>query len=328
MQPYYVERAVARDGRVTYQHQAPPRERILSPQTAHTMQEFCHGVVLRGTGTAANIMEYRVGGKTGTAQMARPKSEGGGYDPSRYTTVFAGFAPIADPRLVAVIVIQEPKIKLRYGGYVCGPVFADIMRSSLVRLGVRKTPSPTRKVVAAHEKQQKIALAAQKKNEPKKKEIALKPSEPGMEADIEADADTVAPPPDPDGLDASLDALITPLDGLELVARHTGTKMETTMPDLHGLTKRQARERLQRLGVPLDAQGAGWVVEQSPPPGASLEDVTVCSLTFKSKSDMLAAGAPADQSPAAAAPAPEDPLTQIPNDPQEKNADADKKRIM
>ena len=328
VQPYYVERAVARDGTITYQHQAPPPERILSPQTAHTMQEFCHGVVLRGTGTAANIMEYRVGGKTGTAQMARPKAEGGGYDPSRYTTVFAGFAPVADPRLVAVIVIQEPKIKLRYGGYVCGPVFADIMRSSLVRLGVPEDPVTDPEVVAAHEKQQKIALAAQKRNEPKKKEIALKPSDPAMDAELEADADTVAPPPDPDGLDASLDALITPLDGLELVARHTGTKMETTMPDLHGLTKRQARERLQRLGVPLDAQGAGWVVQQSPPPGASLEDVTVCSLTFKSKSDMLTAGAPEEPAPAAPANAPDDPLKQIQTEPQDNNAAADTERIM
>ncbi len=321
VQPYYVERAVARDGRVTYQHQSAQSQRILSPETARTMQEFCHGVVLHGTGTAANIMEYRVGGKTGTAQMARSKSEGGGYDPNRYTTVFAGFAPVSNPRLCAVIVIQEPSIKLRYGGYVCGPVFAEVMRSALVRLGVPEDPVTDPEVVAAYEKQQKIALAAQKKNEPKKKEVTLKPSDPSDEAD----ADTVAPPPGPDALDASLDALITPLDGLQLVARHDGGKMETAMPDLHGLTKRQARERLQRLGVPLDVQGAGWVVEQNPPPGANLEDVTVCALRFSSKGDMFAEeqATPKQDAPVAGVPAAE-PQSK----PQDQNAASDKKRIM
>jgi stage V sporulation protein D (sporulation-specific penicillin-binding protein) len=327
-----VARAVARDGLVTYQHDAAPPERIMSPETARTMQDFCHNVVLRGTGTAANIMEYRVGGKTGTAQMARPKSEGGGYDPNRYTTVFAGFAPVADPRLVAVIVIQEPKIKLRYGGYVCGPVFAEVVRSALVRLGVPQDPVTDPEVVAAHEKQQKIALAAQKKNEPKKKEIALKPSDPTDEAD----ADTVAPPPGPDALDASLDALIAPLDGLELVARHSGGKMETAMPDLHGLTKRQARERLQRIGVPLDAQGAGWVVEQSPPPGANLEDVTVCALRFRPRGPLLAEDQtpPAQEVPAGTAAAPAAPAVpaaaepQAQPEPQDNDAAADTTRIM
>jgi len=331
VQPYYVERAVARDGTVTYQHQSPPARQVLSPETARTMQDFCHGVVLHGTGTAANIMEYRAGGKTGTAQIARPKEQGGGYISGAYTTVFAGFAPLNNPRLVVVIVVQEPTVGIRYGGAVCGPVFAKVMRDSLVRLGVPEDPVTDPEVVAENEKKQKIALAAQKKNEPRRKEITLKPSEPTDEVD----ADTAAPPPDPDALDASLDALITPLDGLELVARHNGGKMETVMPDLHGLTKRQARERLQRLGVPLDAQGAGWVVEQSPPPGASLDDVSVCSLRFRTKAVVSAADEPAPglkTAPTAGAPpaaTPDlQPQPQPKAPPQDKNAVSDTTRIM
>ncbi len=329
VEPYYVERAVARDGTVTYQHEAEPPQRILRPETARTMQELCHGVVLHGTGTAANIMDYRACGKTGTAQMARPKSEGGGFDPNRYTAVFAGFAPLIDPQLVVVIVIQEPGIKLRYGGYVCGPVFANVMHSALVKLGVPKDPVTDPEVVAAYEKQQKTALAAQKKAEPKKKTVDLKPSEPAEEAD----ADTVAPPPDPDSLDASLDALITPLDGLQLVARHDGGKMATVMPDLHGLSKRQACERLQRIGMPLDARGAGWVVEQTPPPGASLENVTVCALRFRSKTEIIEGNQPPNKQetpgavPAATVPQPQTPPQPKP-EPQEENEDSDTMRIM
>lgn len=277
VEPYYVERAVARDGRVTYQHARGEAARILSPKTAGTMQQLCHQVVLHGTGTAANIMEYRAGGKTGTAQMAR--TDGGrGYDKDRYTTVFAGFAPLANPRVVAVIVVQEPRIKLRYGGYVCGPVFKKVVSEALAAMNVPEDPVTDPEIVAKHEKEMKLAeaarLAAEKKNAPKK---PAKPEPPKQVEKVpEADPDTVTEIP----LDESLVAMLTPLDGLDLVARRTGDRMETSLPDLTGLTKRQALERLQRIGIPLDAQGAGWVIAQNPPPGTALMDVAVCALQF------------------------------------------------
>lgn len=281
VEPYYVERAVARDGRVTYQHAHKPPVRILSQGTAKIMQELCHLVVLRGTGTAANIMDYRAGGKTGTAQMKR--LDGKGYDKDRYTTVFAGFAPVSNPRLVAVIVVQEPKIKLRYGGYVCCPVFKEVVGEALATMNVPKDPVTDPEVVAAHEKELKLAAAKNKKPEAEKAK-AKKPEPPAEEDDV----DTVAPPADPATIDESLEALITPLDGLELVARRTGDRMETSMPDLIGLTKRQAREKLQRLGMPLDADGVGWVIAQDPPAGTALADVAVCVLKFGRKCEMVA----------------------------------------
>lgn len=293
VEPYFVERAVARDGRVTYQHSQGDKPRIISPKTADTMQQLCHQVVLHGTGRAANMMEYRAGGKTGTAQMAR--TDGGrGYDKDRYTTVFAGFAPLANPRVVAVIVVQEPRIRLRYGGYVCGPVFKKVVGEALAAMNVPEDPVTDPEIVARHEKEKKqaeaVRLAAERKNAPKKAGKAEPPKQPEKHPD--ADPDTVTEI----SLDESLTAMITSLDGLDLVARRTGDRMETSLPDLTGLTKRQARERLQRIGIPLDAQGAGWVIAQNPPPGTALMDVTVCALQFgRPGQEPAAEAAPGDE---------------------------------
>jgi len=284
VQPYFIEQAVSKSGETTYKYQQPMPQRILSETTAHTMQELCHQVVLNGTGRTANILEYRVCGKTGTAQMAR--KDGRGYDPDRYTAVFTGFAPLSNPRLVAVIVIQEPSIRLRYGGYVCGPVFKEVIRDALIRLGVPEDPviTPDGKLP------ENIFIAKKHRLETHEKPMekpAPKPEpepEPEPESEIGMDADMVAPPPAPEDMDINIEELLTPLDGLDLVARRMveGTE-EMAMPDLMGMTKRQAREQLQRLGIPMDAQGAGWVIAQDPPAGAALQDVLLCALRFGDK---------------------------------------------
>ena len=94
------------------------------------MLEFATGE--DGTGHKAVPVGYRVGGKTGTAQIPNPR---GGYSKGKYNAVFAGIAPINDPQLVIVVVVDEPK-KSIYGGQVAAPVFRHIAESALPYLGV------------------------------------------------------------------------------------------------------------------------------------------------------------------------------------------------
>ena len=85
-----------------------------------------------GTGTRARVPGYRAGGKTGTTR----KLEAGGYSEDRYQSLFAGLAPMSDPRLSVVVVIDEPGGDAYYGGAVAAPVFSDIVGGSLRILGV------------------------------------------------------------------------------------------------------------------------------------------------------------------------------------------------
>ena len=85
-----------------------------------------------GTGRRARVDGYRVGGKTGTTR----KSEAGGYSEDRYHSVFAGLAPMSDPKFSVVVVIDEPGGEAYYGGAVAAPVFSDIVEGSLRVLGI------------------------------------------------------------------------------------------------------------------------------------------------------------------------------------------------
>ncbi len=110
-----------------------PGERIVELETAAAVRRMMEEVVKPGgTGNNASIAGYRVAGKTGTAW----KSAAGGYSEDKYFSIFAGLVPASDPRLAAVVVIDEPSGDLYYGSDVAAPVFADVMSESLRLLAI------------------------------------------------------------------------------------------------------------------------------------------------------------------------------------------------
>jgi cell division protein FtsI (penicillin-binding protein 3) len=106
---------------------------VMASATARSIAKMLESAVgPGGTAPRARVPGYRVGGKTGTVR----KSISGGYAVDRYRAVFAGMAPMTRPRLVVVVVIDEPGGKEYYGGQVAAPVYAEIMARSMRVLGV------------------------------------------------------------------------------------------------------------------------------------------------------------------------------------------------
>jgi cell division protein FtsI (penicillin-binding protein 3) len=106
---------------------------VISEKTALQVRHMLElAVQPGGTAPRAQIMGYRVGGKTGTAH----KQENGGYAATKYVSSFVGFAPASDPRLVIAVMIDEPSAGQYYGGAVAAPVFASVMAGALRRLDI------------------------------------------------------------------------------------------------------------------------------------------------------------------------------------------------
>ena len=84
-----------------------------------------------GTGKKARVKNYRVAGKTGTSR----KASASGYA-SRYVASFAGFAPVSHPRLVCIVVIDDPTGEVYYGGLVAAPLFSSVMTGALRLLNI------------------------------------------------------------------------------------------------------------------------------------------------------------------------------------------------
>jgi cell division protein FtsI (penicillin-binding protein 3) len=102
---------------------AIPR-RIISAESANAVLFMMEEVVNEGgTGTQAAVPGFRVAGKTGTTR----KFSNGGYSEDRYTAIFAGLAPVTNPRLAVVVVIDDPRAGQYYGGLVAAPVFSKIV---------------------------------------------------------------------------------------------------------------------------------------------------------------------------------------------------------
>ncbi|MDB4866831.1 MAG: hypothetical protein JWR03_1164 [Cohnella sp.] len=108
---------------------------VISPESARKVGDYLETVVSDqkiGTGKIAYIPGYRIAGKTGTAQ----KVINGKYSPDKYVVSFIGFAPVEDPRIVLYVILDEPQTPLAGGGSVAGPVFKKIMEQSLRHLGI------------------------------------------------------------------------------------------------------------------------------------------------------------------------------------------------
>ena len=123
------------------QEQPIEGDRSIRKDTAIAVRRMLEEVVRPGgTGTKAAVTGYRIAGKTGTAW----KFATGGYSEDKYISIFAGLAPASDPRLAAVVVIDEPSGELYYGSDVAAPVFADVMAESLRLLAVPPDALPAR----------------------------------------------------------------------------------------------------------------------------------------------------------------------------------------
>jgi len=118
-------------------------KRVISAKTAGQMRVMLEQATSsQGTGAKATVPGYRVAGKTGTSH----KSIGGHYASNRYLSLFAGMVPASAPRLVMVIIIDEPKGGVYYGGAVAAPVFGATMGGVLRILNITPDDMPSMKL--------------------------------------------------------------------------------------------------------------------------------------------------------------------------------------
>lgn len=134
MRPYIVRRTVGSGGKLLISNQSHVVRRVVSENTARLLASILKGVVSEGgTGVMAGVEGFEVAGKTGTAQ--KPDLVRGGYAEKKRVASFIGFVPADDPRLVLLVLLDEPEVNV-YGGVVAAPVFRRIASGALRHLGV------------------------------------------------------------------------------------------------------------------------------------------------------------------------------------------------
>jgi cell division protein FtsI (penicillin-binding protein 3) len=147
MRPFIVRRAVSPSGDVLFERQPVAVGRAVSAQTARLTTELLRRVVEEqgGTGGKARLDDFPVAGKTGTAQKVDRRT--GAYSSKRIGS-FVGFVPADRPRVVILVLIDEPGTS-SYGGVVAAPVFRAIATGVLKALGVQPAAPAAPPVVEA-----------------------------------------------------------------------------------------------------------------------------------------------------------------------------------
>ena len=272
VQPSIV-RALREHGRPEVEFRQAPGVRVISAETAATMQAILEQVVESGTGRLAQIPGYRVAGKTGTAQMINPKTRS--YVGGAYLASFCGFAPVNDPALVAVVMLYDPRGQFYYGGRIAAPLFAAIMRRSLRHLDV--PPSRTfPQDVAPTPRIPEIVLADFVQDQ------RDMPFEPTMRVS-QAETEGRRPPalkPTLAQTRRTLVPAVEPRDSDTGDAPEAARVLVRTVPDMRGLTMREAFSLAAQMGIDIEPKGSGLVHRQSPAPLAALRPGQVLELRF------------------------------------------------
>ena len=122
-----------RDGKVVKEIKPKNIRRVVSEKTSRQMMEILKFAVKNGTGKKAAIDGFDVAGKTGTAQKYNTKTRS--YSKTEFISSFIGYAPADAPKLVILVMIDNPK-GMHWGGVVAAPVFREIAKKSLRYLNV------------------------------------------------------------------------------------------------------------------------------------------------------------------------------------------------
>lgn len=137
MQPYVVDHIVDANGEIVEQRMPKVLRQVVSPQVAAQVREMMVAVTEKGgTGTLAAVPGFRVAGKTGTAQKVDAVT--GGYSADKRVSSFVGFIPAEAPRLVVLVMVDEPSDQV-YGGLVAAPIFSRFAAQAMQYLNVQPT---------------------------------------------------------------------------------------------------------------------------------------------------------------------------------------------
>jgi stage V sporulation protein D (sporulation-specific penicillin-binding protein) len=258
MKPQLVDRIVDREGNTVEEIQPEMVRQIISQETARSIMQILELVVSQGTGRNAYIEGFRVGGKTGTAQKAMP---GGGYSQDDVIASFLGAAPVNDPKVAALVIVDSP-VGMHYGSQAAAPVFERIVNDTLKYLQVEnqvesqrinsdqltQIPLPDVKGMGVEDARKLL------------EQQGLKPSIIGDGPVVKAQL--------PQGNEKMAIGGNVLLYTRELAADAETLEIET--PDFTGMNAAEVMELARQINVNVEIRGKGLVVSQEPIPGVRI----------------------------------------------------------
>ena len=247
--PHLIREVRNPDGSIAYRAQ-PEQRRVISAETAAALRGMLEAVTLSGTAKKAQLDGYSAAGKTGTAQKIDPKTKA--YSATKFVGSFVGFAPVSNPQVVIIVVIDEPA-GAYHGGDVAAPIFREVAEQILPSLNVMpdiETSSTPELIAKTNEDPERAAKEREEKAQSEQQRQATMPT---------------------------VDS--TGGRGGEVVYA-VATKKAMLMPDLRGRSVRDVARTCAQLGLQVEARGEGKVLKQRPSAGTEVNTGQVIYVDF------------------------------------------------
>ena len=274
LEPHVVSEVVDSDGNVVQKNSRTVVRQVISEETSKTMCQLIESVVTEGTAKNAQVVGYRIGGKTGTAEKTDQRDENGNLTRDKIVS-FVGIAPMDDPKYVVLVALDTPSSSSGYyisGGQMGAPTVAAIFEDILPYLGVEGEYSAEDMSRVAVRMPNVVGLTEAKANK--------RLEENYLNYRIIGDGDKIV---------SQIPAHGRELPGNSTVLLYTDDSMPTdqvTVPNLAGLTVAQANQALADCGLYMQAKGvdssASYVIaaQQDIDPGVQVARGTMIVVTF------------------------------------------------
>lgn len=273
LKPTLVKAITDADGNVLKEFGPEPVRQVISKTTAKTLMELLTNVVVKGSGRNAFVDGYGSAGKTGTAQVVGM----GGYAAGKYVASFMGFAPADDPQIAALVMVAEPQGGNYYGSQVAAPVFKAIALDTLRYLKVPERPELEAPQAPFSYTEPRHDLTV-----PNVVNYPLEDAQrvlinSGLAVVVQGDGNIVYQQVPSGGAVVRNGTTII----LNLEPPETVSSEQVTVPDLKGLTMKEAGSILEKLGLHLNPTGSGIAVGQKEVPGTIVPRGTTITVDFQ-----------------------------------------------
>ncbi len=271
MEPQIVKELLDAEGNPVKQMQTRKVRKVISSETSEKIRRISEEAMRLGN-SRAYVPGYAVGGKTGTAQ----KLVDGHYPPGVVIGSFVGAAPMDDPEIAVITIVDEPRGGTLYGNTTAAPIAGEIFSETFRYLGIE--PKYTEEELAKIDKEEKIEVPNILNKTMKEARGIL------MERELEylvvnelivnEEAIVVETGPKP-GEKVEKNSTIS------IYIKHEGQESKLTMPELEGMTVSEVKRVLNAMGLQLEVQGEGRAVHQAIKPGTMVEKETVVVVEFQ-----------------------------------------------
>jgi cell division protein FtsI (penicillin-binding protein 3) len=255
--PHLVREVRDESGEVTKRAQ-PESRRVVSAETAQALRHMLEMVTLKGTAKSAQLEGYTAAGKTGTAQKIDPQTRA--YSKTKHVASFVGFAPVENPSVVIIVVVDEP-VGAYHGGDVAAPIFREIADQILPYLDVM--PDEEIETPSTHAPQLLASGPRAAEDEGAAKALEGEGAQ-AVGLPVVARSERSA------GVGEIGEVVYASAGGRALL-----------MPDLRGRSVRDVARVCTQLGLELEAYGEGRALRQSPSVGSRLAAGQTVRIEFR-----------------------------------------------